>query len=618
MKIDCPHCGVHGSIHDLLVNKKLRCPKCSKVFLVPGEILPVIDDAEIVGQETLSDDEPKGLMSEMLGDDSAATDDIDLSQSEVPGEDEEAEGLSIDDESTLETCSACGQPFASEFLVEIESNFYCALCQPESEEESLGLLEEAADAEDLEEELLEITEEDTFVADSGGTSTEDDELLALMVDEINDEDDVDLEIVLEEEQEGEPVELEICSGCGESLHPDFLETVGFIRYCALCAPEELADEEDIENPVLEETEDISIMLEEESTELDESSDVTLMDDESSNEEVADTDEVEKDSSQIPCSVCGEKLHPDFMLEVDSKLYCGICQPEVIEAETDDEMIVAAAGAGTAAVVGVVTAVEDEDEDETDAESSTGGKDFTVGELIKEAWQKTKGAKASIWGAVLFLYLIIFGVSLGGVVAFPGFYKGGDPTVSIYVNGSLQLITSWLSMLMTGGIMLIGVRHVLEQRVSWKMVFAGFSKALSITVAVVLQTILISIGFVLLVIPGIYLSVGYALTLPLILEKGMGPWEALETSRKAIHKRWWTVFGLYLVMILLSAVAVIPLGLGLIWTVPMFFVLIGVLYVHLFGSDEIVAEDPEDELGDEIEEETEESEEISEEIEQKHN
>jgi hypothetical protein len=551
MKIDCPHCGVHGSIDDSLANKKLSCPKCSKIFLIPEESLPEIDDVEVVGQET---------------------------------------------------CSACGQPFASEFLVEQDSKFYCALCQPEPEEESLGLLEEEADAEDLEleEELLEITEEDAFVTDSGETSTEEDELLALMVDEINDEDDEDFEFVLEEEQDGDPVELEMCSGCGESLHPDFLETVGFIRYCALCAPEEVADEEDIENLDIEEAEDISIMLEEESTELDESSDVILMDDESSDEE-------EEDSSQVPCSVCGERSHPDFLEEVDSKLYCGICQPVVIEAETDGEKIVAAAGAGTAAVVGAVA-----------AESSTGGKDFTVGGLIKEAWQKTKGAKASIWGAVLFLFLIVFGVSLGGMAAFQGFYKGADPTIGICVNGSLQLITSWLSMLMTGGIMLIGVRHVLERRVSWKMVFAGFSKALSITVAVVLQTILIIIGFILLVIPGIYLLVGYTLILPLILEKGMGPWEALEASRKAIHKKWWTVFGLYLVMTLLSVVSVIPLGLGLIWTVPMFFVLMGVLYVHLFGSDEIVAEDLEDELAGEVEEETEELEEISEEVEQKHN
>ena len=161
-----------------------------------------------------------------------------------------------------------------------------------------------------------------------------------------------------------------------------------------------------------------------------------------------------------------------------------------------------------------------------------------------------------------------------------------------VNSALQFVSSWLSMLMTGGIMLIGVRRALEQRVSWKMVFAGFSKTLTITIALVLQAILVVLGFILLVLPGIYLTVGYALVLPLILDKGLGPWEALETSRKAIHKKWWSVFGLYLVMLLIAMVASIPLGLGLIWVVPMYFVVLGVLYVRLFGAGEVADEDEE--------------------------
>ena len=111
----------------------------------------------------------------------------------------------------------------------------------------------------------------------------------------------------------------------------------------------------------------------------------------------------------------------------------------------------------------------------------------------------------------------------------------------------------------------------------------------------------------LVLPGIYLSVGYALTLPLILDKGLGPWEALEASRKAIHKKWWTVFGLYIVMMLLYTVSAIPLGLGLIWTVPMFFVMIGILYSRFFVSAADLEEDEgyEEEI-EELDEECEES------------
>ncbi|MBU0960478.1 MAG: hypothetical protein KKH60_03040, partial [Proteobacteria bacterium] len=162
--------------------------------------------------------------------------------------------------------------------------------------------------------------------------------------------------------------------------------------------------------------------------------------------------------------------------------------------------------------------------------------------------------------------------------------------AIGINAGLQLVTTCLSVIFTAGIMLIGVRRAAEQRVSWKMVFAGFSKALSITMALILQSLLVLIGFCLLILPGIYLSVGYALTLPLILEKGLGPWQALEASRKAIHKKWWTVFGLYLVMGLIYLVSAIPLGLGLIWTVPMFFVGLGVLYRLFFGSAHLVEEE----------------------------
>ena len=73
--------------------------------------------------------------------------------------------------------------------------------------------------------------------------------------------------------------------------------------------------------------------------------------------------------------------------------------------------------------------------------------------------------------------------------------------------------------------------------------------------------------------------------PLITDKGMGVWEAMETSRKAIHKCWFRVFGIYLLMILIYLVSMIPLGIGLIWTMPMIIMVGGILYRRLFGVSE---------------------------------
>ncbi len=69
-----------------------------------------------------------------------------------------------------------------------------------------------------------------------------------------------------------------------------------------------------------------------------------------------------------------------------------------------------------------------------------------------------------------------------------------------------------------------------------------------------------------------------------MDKGVGPWEAMEMSRRAIHDKWWQVFGAYMVMYLLLFLSMIPFGIGMIWTVPMFFMLTAVLYRVLFGQD----------------------------------
>ncbi|MGB0361170.1 MAG: hypothetical protein ACPGEF_07175, partial [Endozoicomonas sp.] len=76
-----------------------------------------------------------------------------------------------------------------------------------------------------------------------------------------------------------------------------------------------------------------------------------------------------------------------------------------------------------------------------------------------------------------------------------------------------------------------------------------------------------------------------LAIPLMVDKGLTPWKAMEASRKAISKRWFTVFGLIIVISFLNLVAMIPLGLGLIWTIPMSSIAFGILYRNIFGYNQ---------------------------------
>ena len=210
--------------------------------------------------------------------------------------------------------------------------------------------------------------------------------------------------------------------------------------------------------------------------------------------------------------------------------------------------------------------------------------FSIMDVIKDAWREIKGAKASIWAGSCVMYLVMFIVGAAGTFLMPILGFDLTTTTGMVTNVVVQVLLTVVSIIFTAGLLYMGVRKVAGDAISWKMVFEGFSFSGQIILATVLQTILVGLGLLLLVLPGIYLIIGYGLTMPLILDQQMSAWEAMETSRKAIHKVWWRVTGALFLMGCIYMISAIPLGIGLIWTVPMFIVLGGVVYHRLFGVE----------------------------------
>ncbi|NQD95394.1 hypothetical protein HP532_22315, partial [Pseudomonas sp. CrR25] len=104
----------------------------------------------------------------------------------------------------------------------------------------------------------------------------------------------------------------------------------------------------------------------------------------------------------------------------------------------------------------------------------------------------------------------------------------------------------------------------------------------LVVTAVVMMLLIYVGMILLIIPGLYLAIAYMLAIPLVVERGLSPWQALEASRKAISQHWFKVFGLFLVLGVITMLSAIPLAIGLVWSIPLFVIAMGVLYRTIFG------------------------------------
>ncbi|MEN0106471.1 MAG: hypothetical protein AAGC84_08605 [Pseudomonas sp.] len=226
--------------------------------------------------------------------------------------------------------------------------------------------------------------------------------------------------------------------------------------------------------------------------------------------------------------------------------------------------------------------------------------FGIGALLADAWRHTKGSKGIIIGGFVVYYAALFAVmnildivlAIFGFAGLAGVGLFGVPEgTSLYLGAMAALLVGSLLVCFLAtaiaypflaGINMVGIRAAAGQPVRFGEVFSHFGRAEQVILTALLMLPLIVVGYLLLVLPGIYLSVAYVLAIPLVVERGLSPWQALETSRKAITQHWFKVFGLLLLLGLVLVLSVIPLGIGLLWTIPLMVVAMGVLYRTIFG------------------------------------
>lgn len=196
-------------------------------------------------------------------------------------------------------------------------------------------------------------------------------------------------------------------------------------------------------------------------------------------------------------------------------------------------------------------------------------------VLSEARKLADGHKfkLNIAAAIYSLIVIVMALLVGGLGALT------DNSIFIAIVG--ELIYAWITLPVAMGLFAISLDRVAGGEVSNDRLFLFFPQATRLLVTTVLMTLLIFVGYVLLVVPGLYLSVAYLFVLPLLVQRELGMLDALEVSRKAITHRWFTVLGILLVLALINVIGAIPLGIGLIWTIPWTMLAMGVMYQRIF-------------------------------------
>lgn len=130
------------------------------------------------------------------------------------------------------------------------------------------------------------------------------------------------------------------------------------------------------------------------------------------------------------------------------------------------------------------------------------------------------------------------------------------------------IISWiLDLLISIGIIKISLKFCDQEQASYGDLFSAYRLLLNLMIGAIIYGAMVAIGTVFLIVPGIYLAIRYQFYDYLIIDKGMGPVEAIKRSGSLTEGVKLNLVLFWLMLVGINILGLIALGVGLLATVP---------------------------------------------------
>jgi serine/threonine protein kinase len=184
----------------------------------------------------------------------------------------------------------------------------------------------------------------------------------------------------------------------------------------------------------------------------------------------------------------------------------------------------------------------------------------IGDCLRRSWKLVKENFWLLVGSTALVMVLLSAVS------------GSDRAASAVTGNRVVLNLGVIGVLLMGpfmgGLFSLFLKRLRNQPATIESAFAGFKKPfLQLLLAGLVSSVLTGLGFVFLVLPGIYLLVAWFLTLPLVIDQVLDFWPAMELSRKIVTKHWWQFLAFLLTMVLVNLLGLLCCGVGLFVSVP---------------------------------------------------
>ena len=187
----------------------------------------------------------------------------------------------------------------------------------------------------------------------------------------------------------------------------------------------------------------------------------------------------------------------------------------------------------------------------------------IGDYFKAGWELFKKYPAGFVG--YFILIVVISYILQSIPVI-GWLAG------------LALVTP-----LNAGFFVVNAKLLRHQKPEFIDFFSGLKfYFLPLALFGIVSSLLITLGLILLIVPGIYLIVSYIFPLMFIVDRGLDFWPAMETSRRSVQPHWFKFFVFFLLVFLLNLAGALLLGVGLLVTVPLTHCIFAAAYDDIFG------------------------------------
>jgi uncharacterized membrane protein len=206
--------------------------------------------------------------------------------------------------------------------------------------------------------------------------------------------------------------------------------------------------------------------------------------------------------------------------------------------------------------------------------------FTPGEAIKFGWEKMKKNLWFFVGLLLITWLVQIVPS-----AIANIFKQ-----KIFVLYVLLVIAAWVvQIIVRMGILKITLDIIDKEEANLKTLFSCAQFLGKFILGSILYGLIVFAGLILLVVPGIIWAIKYQFFSYLIVDKNLGPLEAIKKSGEITSGNKGKLFWLGVLFFLINVAGAICLLVGLFATIPTTMVAMAYVYRKLMG--EFTASEP---------------------------